>query len=94
MPKVITWQKHRGRVAGLSRDRAPDDPELVEARRDLAAVVLEDRVRKVLTTGPPLTAAQRSRIADLLLNPPPVRKARSPAQPPAVRKGRARTVAA
>jgi hypothetical protein len=31
------WTHHRARVAALSRDRAPDDPELLAARRDLAA---------------------------------------------------------
>jgi hypothetical protein len=70
MSEDITWRHHRARVGSLSRDRAADDPELVEARRDLAAIVLENRVRKVLAADPPLTAAQRSRIADLLLKPP------------------------
>lgn len=77
MSKVITWQTLRGRVAGLSRDRAPDDPELVDARRDLAATVLEARVRRALDADPPLSAEQRNRIADLLLQSTAGRKLRN-----------------
>jgi len=40
----VTWTHHRARVAALSRDRAEDDPELVEARQQLAEAVQEDRV--------------------------------------------------
>lgn len=40
----MTWTHHRARVAALSRDRAEDDPELVEARQQLAEAVQEDRV--------------------------------------------------
>jgi hypothetical protein len=57
---------HRGRVAGLSRDRAPDDPDLVDARRSLAAARLEDYIEKTVAAAPPLTAAQRARLRDLL----------------------------
>lgn len=81
MSEPSTWRHHRARVGALSRDRAPDDPELVDARRDLAASVLEERVRSVLASDPPLSAGQRARIAALL-------------QPSAVRKDRTRTVAA
>ncbi|WP_219930992.1 hypothetical protein [Gordonia paraffinivorans] len=61
---------HRARIAALSRDRSADDPELVDARRDLAATRLEEHVAKVLATAPPLTQEQRGRIASLLrVNP-------------------------
>lgn len=56
----------RGRVAALTRSRPPDDPELVEARRDLAAEVIAQHVAKVLAKAPPLTDQQRDRIAALL----------------------------
>lgn len=56
----------RARVGSLSRSRSDDDPELVEARRNLAAANIEDYVEKVLAAAPPLTDAQRSRLAELL----------------------------
>jgi hypothetical protein len=56
----------RARVASLSRSRTPDDPELVAARRNLAALAIEDYVLKVVAEAPPLTAEQRDRIAAIL----------------------------
>ena len=44
-----------GRVASLSRDRAPDDPELVAAKQELIAAHLADHVAKVLRGWPRLT---------------------------------------
>lgn len=61
-----SWTHHRAKVAGLSRDRAPDDPELIDARRALRAARLEDHVTKVLAEAPPLNDEQRDRIAALL----------------------------
>lgn len=57
--KVLTL---RGRVAGLSRDRKENDPELVAARGELTTTVLAEHIRKVVATAPPLTAAQRDTI--------------------------------
>jgi hypothetical protein len=56
----------RGRVAALSRDRAPDDPDLLDARRALAAASLEDYIQRTVAAAPPLTAAQLARLRDLL----------------------------
>jgi hypothetical protein len=56
----------RGRVAALSRSRHPNDPELVKARRDLAANVIAQHAAKVVAKAPPLTAEQRDRIAAIL----------------------------
>lgn len=42
-PKVATT---RARVAGLARFREASDPEVVEARRALAAARLADRLRR------------------------------------------------
>jgi hypothetical protein len=57
---------HRARVAALSRDRRPDDPDLLDARRDLHAERLAERVAQVVAELPPLTVEQRERIATLL----------------------------
>lgn len=56
----------RARIASLTRSRQPDDPELVDARRNLAALSLEDYVRQIVAQAPPLTDEQRERIAALL----------------------------
>lgn len=63
---MSTWTHERARIAGLSRDRRPDDPELVDARRNLKALRLEDAVAKAVAEAPPLTSEQRDRIAALL----------------------------
>jgi hypothetical protein len=57
---------HRARIAALSRDRQPHDPELVEARRTLRGIRLEERVSEVLAGWPPLTDEQLDRVAALL----------------------------
>lgn len=63
---MSTWTHERARIASLSRSRTPDDPDLIEARRNLRAARLEDHVQKVVAGAPPLTQAQRDRIAGLL----------------------------
>ena len=59
-------QHHKGRVAALSRSRVYDDPDLVEARRDLKAATMESYIARVVATAPPLTPEQRDRLATLL----------------------------
>ncbi|PWF88684.1 hypothetical protein [Kocuria rosea] len=61
-----SWTHHRARVASLARDRDPNDPELIEARRALRAARLEDHVRATVAAWPPLTDAQLHRVAALL----------------------------
>ncbi|MEZ5150698.1 hypothetical protein [Rhodococcus zopfii] len=56
----------RAKIAALSRDREPNDPELLETRRDLRALKLEEYVTRVVAEAPPLTDEQRERIASLL----------------------------
>lgn len=56
----------RGRVASLSRSRPATDPDLIDARRDLAAAKLDAYIKKVVAEAPPLTDEQRDRIAALL----------------------------
>jgi hypothetical protein len=58
--------RHRNRVAGLHRYGNPDPEKLDEAHRDLRAAKLEDYIAKTLAAAPPLTDAQRSRLAELL----------------------------
>ena len=62
----MSWLHERARVAGLSRDRNPDDPELQDARQRLKAARLEEHVRKTVAAWPPLTSEQCDRIAILL----------------------------
>jgi hypothetical protein len=65
----VSWTHHRARVASLARDRKPDDPELLEARRTLREVRLADAIRETVDAAPPLTDEQRTRLALLLHNP-------------------------
>ena len=60
------WTHERARVASLSRSRTPDDPELVEARRNLRCERLADYITRVVDEAPPLTDAQRTRLSALL----------------------------
>lgn len=56
----------RGKVAALSRSRTDNDPELRDARRALAAESLAERASRIAAAAPPLTEAQRDRIAAIL----------------------------
>lgn len=57
---------YRGRVAALSRSRSADDPDLTEARQQLKAEGLAEHIAKTVAEWPPLTTAQRDRLALLL----------------------------
>jgi hypothetical protein len=56
----------RARIAALSRDREPDDPEILDARQKLRAEKLAAHVKAVVDQAPALTDAQLHRIAGLL----------------------------
>lgn len=58
------WTHYRAQIAGLSRDRAPDDPELVEARQNLTEAMLAETI---LRRAPGLSPAQRERLSRLLV---------------------------
>lgn len=62
---VTPAQLTRNRVANLSRYR-PDSPELVDARRDLAAAKLAAYIQRTVDAAPPLSPEQRDRLALLL----------------------------
>ncbi len=63
----MSWTSDRARVASLSRSRTADDADLLEAKRDLRAARLEEKIRETVDSAPPLSAAQRTRLT-LLLN--------------------------
>ncbi len=63
---MSTWAHERARVAALTRSRPADDPELVDARRNMRAERLADHIRRIVDDAPPLTAEQRDRLALLL----------------------------
>lgn len=63
---MSSWTSERARVAALTRSRDADDPDLVEARRNLRAERLADHVKRVVDEAPPLTAEQLDRICSLL----------------------------
>lgn len=58
--------KTRARIAALTRSRTPDDPDLLDARREHAGNMLEQYVTRIVADAPPLTDDQRARIAALL----------------------------
>lgn len=64
---MSTWTHERARVASLTRSRTADDPDLVEARRNLRTARLEDYIRRVVDEAPPLSTEQRERLAALLI---------------------------
>jgi hypothetical protein len=58
-------RRQRARIAIASRWH-PDDPGLVEQRRHYRAARAEEYIRELVDGVPPLTAAQRDRLAKLL----------------------------
>lgn len=62
----MLWTHYRARVAGLSRDRAPDDPDLLDARRCLATERLAEEIRRTLSKQPDLLPEQRDRLAGMI----------------------------
>jgi len=62
----VSWTAERARVASLTRSRPADDPDLIEARRNLRAERLAKAIRETVDAAPPLTDEQRGRLAALL----------------------------
>jgi len=58
--------RKRAALAALTRHRGPDDPLVIAASQDLKAAGLEEHIQRLVTGWPPLTAAQRTRLAVLL----------------------------
>jgi len=66
-----TVAHHRARKAGLTRcvnngERQPDDPEFIDATRELAAAQIANYIRKITAAAPPLSDEQRHQISALL----------------------------
>ena len=62
----MSWTAERARVAALSRSRSSDDPDLVDARRNLRAERLAEYIRETVAAAPPFTNEQREKLAVLL----------------------------
>jgi hypothetical protein len=60
------WTTERARVASLTRSRPADDPDLLDARRNLRVARLEQAIRDAVGAAPPLTNEQRTRLAAIL----------------------------
>ena len=58
----MSWTSERARVASLSRSRKPNDPDLVAARGNLKVARLENHIKRVINSTPPLTHAQRDHL--------------------------------
>ena len=69
----------RGRVASLSRSRSSDDPDYLNAKRDLASEKIAAYIERTVAEAPPLTTEQRSRLAALLTGATGPRESRRPA---------------
>ncbi len=63
---MSTWMHERAKVASLTRSRPADDPDLLDARRNLRTERLADYITRTVDAAPPLTADQRDRLALLL----------------------------
>ena len=65
MSAAIPTYHLRARVAGLTRDRSAKDPELLDARAQLAVQNIINFVTRTLEKAPPISAEQRQRITAL-----------------------------
>ncbi len=63
---MSTWTHERARVAALTRSRSVDDPELVDARRNLRAERLAVHIARTVAEWPALSPAQLDRLSILL----------------------------
>jgi hypothetical protein len=65
LPEAHSLKQMRADIARASK-RTGDPISAADKRRDYAAAKLEDYIRRVVKTAPPLTDDQRIRIATLL----------------------------
>jgi len=61
-----TWERERAVLGRGTRDHGAGHPLVAEARRDFRAARLAAYVEKVVDAAPPLTFAQRDKLALLL----------------------------
>jgi hypothetical protein len=62
----VGWTHQRALVANLSKSRHPSDPELLQARADLAAEVFLNRLGDLVAEPPPLSDEQHARAAAIV----------------------------
>ena len=62
----MSWTKARSNVANTIRLHPDDAEAIAEARRLLKAARAEDYIRKLVDSAPPLSEAQRDKLAVLL----------------------------
>ena len=60
------WMHYRAKVAALSRDRAPDDPELLDARQKLREERLKEHIEKTVAEWGPVPPERLDRLNILL----------------------------
>ena len=65
-PMSAARRRAASKVSLTTRWHGPDDLRLPDLRRELRALELEDHIRRIVDEAPPLTAAQRARLAALL----------------------------
>lgn len=63
---VLTARAALGVASRYTAKGAPDPDRVAAARRDLTAAKLERAIREAVASAPPLTSAQRDRLATLL----------------------------
>jgi hypothetical protein len=56
----------QARYAALARDRKPDDPELISARREYAFAKFPKHIAELVADFPPLSEKQLQRVAAML----------------------------
>lgn len=49
---MSTWTSERARIASLTRSRKADDPDLLDAKRNMRALKLEEYVARVVAEAP------------------------------------------
>lgn len=67
-PNPLSPERKRLRAKhnGLKKAHGPDAPQVLDARRDLAAARLEDYITRTVDAAPPLSSEQRDKLALLL----------------------------
>lgn len=65
-PLSAASRHERARVASLTRSRSDDDPELVDARGNLATERIADHITHLVDQAPALSTAQCDRLVSLL----------------------------
>lgn len=63
----VSEHQLRARIATEHRRRDPDHDLIDDLQRERACIRIEDSVRKILASAPPLTDSQRLRLAAILV---------------------------